>query len=40
LLQSGAPPNWHGVILVVKSAEMVDVVRAKMQSSGLSGGLA
>ena len=21
--QSGAPPNWHGVILVVRSAEIV-----------------
>src|SRR5260221_560545 len=24
--QSGAPPNWHGVIFVVKSAEIVVVV--------------
>ena len=38
LLQSGAPPNWHGVIFVVKSAEMVVVTRAKMHSSGDAGG--
>ena len=38
LLQSGAPPNWHGVILVVRSAEIVVVVRAKRQSSGDAGG--
>ena len=38
--QSGAPPNWHGVIFVVRSAEMVVVVRAKMQSSGDAGGSA
>ena len=38
LLQSGAPPNWHGVICVVRSAEIVVVVRAKTQSSGDAGG--
>src|SRR6476469_351897 len=38
LLQSGAPPNWHGVILVLRSAEIVVVVRAKRQSSGDAGG--
>ena len=40
LLQSGLPPNWHGVIFVVRSAEMVVVVCAKTQSSGESGGSA
>ena len=40
MLQSGAPPNWHGVILVLRSAEIVVVVRAKMQSSGDAGGSA
>ena len=30
--QSGSPPNWHGSTLVLKSAEMVRVVRAKMHS--------
>src|SRR5207253_9861058 len=38
LLQSGMPPNWHGVIFVVKSAEMLLVMRAKTQSFGDSGG--
>ena len=38
LLQSGAPPNWHGVILVLRSAEIVVVVRANRQSSGDAGG--
>jgi hypothetical protein len=36
--QSGFPPNWHGVIIVFKSAERVWVVSAKMHSSGLCGG--
>ena len=40
LLQSGAPPNWHGVIFVVKSAEIEVVVRAKTHSSGDDGGFA
>src|ERR1700730_1018620 len=40
LLQSGAPPNWHGVIFVVKSADTVIVVRAKTHSSGDCGGAA
>ena len=40
LLQSGVPPNWHGVIRVVRSAEIVVVVRAKTHSSGESGGFA
>ena len=39
-LQSGAPPNWHGLILVSKSAETQVVVLAKTQSSGEAGGLA
>src|SRR4051812_1110685 len=34
LLQSGAPPNWQGVILVFRSAEIVVVERANRQSSG------
>ena len=38
--QSGVPPNWHGVILVEKSAETHSVVCAKMQSAGDSGGSA
>ena len=38
--QSGAPPNWHGVIVVVKSAEIVVVVCAKTHSSGERGGSA
>ena len=38
--QSGAPPNWHGVIFVVRSAEIVVVVRAKTHSSGECGGSA
>ncbi len=38
--QSGMPPNWHGVILVEKSAETHSVVCAKMHSSGDSGGSA
>ena len=37
LLQSGAPPNWQGVIRVVKSAEIEVVVRAKTHSSGDDG---
>ena len=40
LLQSGVPPNWHGVICVVRSAEIVVVVRANTHSSGDAGGLA
>ena len=40
LLQSGVPPNWHGVIFVVRSADIVVVVRAKTQSSGDDGGSA
>ena len=36
--QSGSPPNWQGLIFDVKSAEMVVVVRAKMQSRGFWGG--
>ena len=40
LVQSGAPPNWHGVIRVVRSAEIDVVVRAKTHSSGDDGGLA
>ena len=40
LLQSGAPPNWQGVILVVRSAEIDVVVRAKTHSSGDDGGFA
>lgn len=39
-LQSGFPPNWQGVIFVFRSAEIVCVVSAKMQSSGLCGGVA
>ena len=34
LAQSGVPPNWHGVMRVVRSAEIVVVVRAKTHSSG------
>ena len=40
LLQSGEPPNWHGSMRVVRSAEIVVVVRAKTHSDGESGGLA
>ena len=36
--QSGFPPNWHGVIGVLKSADKLAVVAANTQSSGLSGG--
>src|SRR5580704_18493195 len=36
--QSGFPPNWHGVILVCRSADNVRVVRANTQSGGLCGG--
>jgi len=36
--QSGFPPNWHGVILVSRSADNVCVVSAKTQSWGLCGG--
>ena len=32
--QSGSPPNWHGVMTVLRSAETVWVVRAKIQSAG------
>src|SRR5258706_694876 len=39
-VQSGTPPYWHGVIFVVRSAEMVAVVRANTQSSGDAGGSA
>src|SRR5262245_11065752 len=38
LAQSGAPPNWHGVIRVAKSADMVVVVRANRHFCGDSGG--
>ena len=38
--QSGLPPNWHGVMRCSKSAETQLVVRAKMHSSGLDGGVA
>jgi hypothetical protein len=38
--QSALPPNWQGAILVLRSAEMVSVVWAKIQSRGLFGGLA
>src|SRR5690242_5462568 len=38
LEQSGAPPNWHGVIFVSRSADTHSVVCAKMQSSGDDGG--
>src|SRR5438132_5266789 len=40
LLQSGAPPNWHGVMRVSKSAEMQRVVFANTHSSGDCGGFA
>jgi len=40
LVQSGAPPNWHGVIFVVRSAEIVAVVLANTHSSGDEGGFA
>src|SRR5258705_9450606 len=36
--QSGFPPNWHGVIFVLRSADNVWVVSAKTQSWGLFGG--
>jgi len=39
-LQSGSPPNWHGVMAVRRSAEMVCVTWEKIQSDGLAGGLA
>jgi hypothetical protein len=32
--QSGSPPNWHRVTRVLRSAEKVVVVRAKMRSFG------
>src|SRR3984893_12745906 len=38
LAQSGAPPNWRGVIRVFRSADTVVVVRANTQWSGDSGG--
>ena len=38
--QSGSPPNWQGVTRVFRSAEMVVVVLAKMQSRGEAGGWA
>lgn len=38
--QSGLPPNWQGVTCDRKSAEIMPVVRAKTQSSGLCGGFA
>ncbi len=37
-LQSGLPPNWHGVIALLKSADTHAVVCAKMHSAGLDGG--
>jgi hypothetical protein len=37
-LQSGFPPNWHGVIFVSRSADKVCVVSANTQSFGLCGG--
>ena len=36
--QSGFPPNWQGVIFVLRSADKVWVVSAKTQSWGLFGG--
>ena len=36
--QSGLPPNWQGVMRLVRSAEMLVVVCAKMQSLGEAGG--
>ncbi len=36
--QSGSPPNWQGSTRVLKSAESVHVVWAKMQRSGDNGG--
>src|ERR1700722_999851 len=36
--QSGFPPNWHGVISVLRSADNVLVVCAKIQSAGVRGG--
>ena len=38
--QSGVPPNWHGSMRVVKSADIVVVVRANTHSEGDSGGSA
>src|ERR1017187_9722602 len=38
--QLGSPPNWQGVTRVFRSAEMVVVVLAKMQSRGDAGGCA
>ena len=39
LRQSGLPPNWHGVTVVVKSDETQCVVFANMHSSGEAGGV-
>ena len=39
-LQSGVPPNWHGAIGVLRSADSVLVVRANTHSSGDDGGSA
>ena len=36
--QSGFPPNWHGVIGFLKSADTQAVVNAKIQSFGEWGG--
>ena len=38
LAQSGFPPNWHGVIGLLKSADTQAVVNAKIQSFGEWGG--
>src|SRR5688500_535129 len=38
LAQSGFPPNWHGVMRVLKSADTPAVVRAKTHSCGECGG--
>ena len=40
LLQSGLPPNWHGCIWRLKSADMQVVACAKVHSVGDAGGLA
>ena len=40
LAQSGLPPNWHGEIGCLKSADTQVVVSAKTHSSGLAGGSA
>src|SRR5438067_8690811 len=37
--QSGSPPNWQGTTWLLRSAEMVCVVCAKMHSSGDDGGV-